>query len=126
MYCNLQMENNLLYFSVATVVSLATNGVEVREQQNEQSLNNTKDENKRKQGCLGTWLIVTFSFCSISISIKATKQGRNGQGNSRSRKGGVQNHRRPDVVPMKTAKHLHPTQTVSKHMVIDWCKNFFF
>ena len=52
-YCNLQMENNLLYFSVATVVSLATNGVEVREQQNEQSLNNTKDENKRKQG----WVI---------------------------------------------------------------------
>ena len=52
-FCNLQMENNLLYFSVATVVSLATNGVEVREQQNEQSLNNTKDENKRKQG----WLI---------------------------------------------------------------------
>ena len=47
------MENNLLYFSVATVVSLATNGVEVREQQNEQSLNNTKDENNRKQG----WLI---------------------------------------------------------------------
>ena len=45
------MENNLLYFSVATVVvSLATNGVEVREQQNEQSLNNTKDENKSKQG----------------------------------------------------------------------------
>ena len=45
-YCNLQMENNLLYFSLATVVSLATNGVEVREQQNEQSLNNTNDENK--------------------------------------------------------------------------------
>ena len=40
------MENNLLYFSLATVVSLATNGVEVREQQNEQSLNNTNDENK--------------------------------------------------------------------------------
>ena len=42
MYCNLQMENNLLYFSVATAVSLATNGVEVREEQNEQSPNITK------------------------------------------------------------------------------------
>ena len=37
------MENNLLYFSVATVVvRLATNGVEVREEQNEQSRNITK------------------------------------------------------------------------------------
>ena len=39
-YCNLQMENNLLYFSLGSAVSLATNGVEVGEQQNEQSLNN--------------------------------------------------------------------------------------
>lgn len=62
-YCNLGMENNLLYFSVATVVvSLATNGVEVREQQNEQSLNNTKDENKRKHGLK---IIVALSFYSI-------------------------------------------------------------
>ena len=57
------MENNLLYFSVATVVvSLATNGVEVREQQNEQSLNNTKDENKRKT----LKIIVALSFYSIT------------------------------------------------------------
>ena len=34
------MENNLLYFSLGSAVSLATNGVEVGEQQNEQSLNN--------------------------------------------------------------------------------------
>ena len=56
------MENNLLYFSLATVVSLATNGVEVREQQNEQSLNNTKDENKRKT----LKIIVALSFYSIT------------------------------------------------------------